>query len=111
MQKQFEAVTAQLQSFMNPATGFAELIAKNVETVSKMQIETVAAYSQLTNENLQSLVAIKQPQDLVNLGSKQLEAISKVSQRLIEDGQKLSQIGTEFKAAAEELSAAAIKTK
>ena len=30
MQKQFEAVTAQLQSFMNPATGFAELIAKNV---------------------------------------------------------------------------------
>jgi phasin family protein len=42
-------------------------------------------------------------------GSKQLEIISKVSQQLVEDGQKLAQIGNDFKAAADEISASSIK--
>ncbi|GMQ48649.1 phasin family protein [Vibrio sp. 10N] len=108
-QAALEAVNAQLQTVLNPFANFSQLVAKNVETLSKMQLETLTAYSELTNENLQSLVAIEQPQDLMNHGSKQLEIISKVSQRLLEDGQKLSQIGNDFKAAVDEISASTIK--
>ncbi|MCW8346799.1 MULTISPECIES: phasin family protein [Vibrio] len=107
-QAAFEAVNAQLQTVINPFANFGSLVAKNMETLSKMQLETLTAYSELSNENLQSLVAIKQPQDLANHGSKQLEIISKVSQRLLEDGQKLSEIGNEFKAAVDEISATSI---
>ncbi|GMQ49531.1 phasin family protein [Vibrio sp. 10N] len=109
-QAALEAVNAQLKTVLNPFANFSQLVAKNVETLSKMQLETLTAYSELTNENLQSLVTIKEPQDLMNHGSKQLEIISKVSQRLLEDGQKLSQIGNDFKAAVDEISATTINT-
>jgi phasin family protein len=108
-QESFQAFTSQVQSVLNPFASFSQLVAKNVETLSKMQLETLAAYTELSNENLQSLVNVKQPQDIMAHGSKQLEIISKVSQQLVEDGQKLAQIGNDFKAAADEISASSIK--
>ncbi|USD67576.1 phasin family protein [Vibrio sp. SCSIO 43136] len=109
-QETFKAFTSQLETVTNPFYNFNQLITKNVETLSKIQLESLQAYSTLGNETLQSMAAIKQPQDLAGYGTKQMEVASKISQQLLEDSQKLSQLGQDFKVAADELAAASVQT-
>lgn len=107
-QEAFKAFTSQVESVVNPFYSFNQLVSKNIETLSKIQLKSVQAYSTLGNETLQSLANIKQPQDLASHSTKQMEMMSKFSQQLLEDGQKLSQLSQDFKAAADELAASAI---
>jgi len=109
-QETFKAFTSQLESVTNPFYNFNQLVTKNIETLTTIQLESLQAYSALGNESLQSLASLKQPQDIPAYGSKQMEVASKLSQQLLEDSQKLTQLGQDFKSAADELTASAVKT-
>ena len=109
-QETFKAFTSQLESVTNPFYNFNQLVTKNIETLTKIQLDSLQAYGALGNESLQSLASLKQPQDIPAYGSKQMEVASKISQQLMEDSQKLTQLGQDFKSAADELTASAVKT-
>ena len=109
-QETFKAFTSQLESVTNPFYNFNQLVTKNIETLTKIQLDSLQAYSALGNESLQSLASLKQPQDIPAYGSKQMEVASKISQQLMEDSQKLTQLSQDFKSAADELTASAVKT-
>ncbi|MPY25567.1 phasin family protein [Shewanella psychropiezotolerans] len=101
-QEMFKSFNDQLQQVFAPLNQFNQLVAENIEQLSRIQLESLKAYSTLGNEQVKSATSISDGQSLATHGSKQLELITKVSQQLMEDSQKFTQIGQSFKQAADQ---------
>ena len=93
----FKSVNEQLQSFTNPLVRYNQLVAANLEKLAKLQLASTTAYTDLGLSQLKAAANAKDPQGLAELGSKQLDTLAKVSNRMLEDIQSLNKIGVAFK--------------
>lgn len=93
----FKSFSEQLQGFTNPVMRYNQILAANMEKLAKLQLESTTAYTELSISRMQALADTKDPQSAAQFGAGQLETLAKVSNRMLEDIQALTQIGTSFK--------------
>jgi len=99
----FKTFSEQTEKAFAPVVKYNQLVAKNVTDLTNLQLEAARAYADLGLAQLQVASEVKDVQSFVAYGNKQVEAMTKLSQQLIDDGKKLSAIAEEFKAEVEAL--------
>ena len=97
-----KSFTEQMQGFAAPLTRYNQLLASNIEQLTRLQLASANAYAELGLNQLQAVGKVQDAQSLAVLGTVQLESASQLSRQMLDDIQKLSALGQQFK---EELAA------
>ncbi len=97
-----KSFTEQMQGFAAPLTRYNQLLASNIEQLTRLQLASANAYAELGLNQLQAVGKVQDAQSLAALGTVQLESASQLSRQMLDDIQKLSTLGQQFK---EELAA------
>ncbi|ELR65461.1 hypothetical protein C942_01075 [Photobacterium marinum] len=105
----FKSFSEQTEKTLAPYVKFNKLFTKNVEELTELQLTAVRSYSELGLNQLKALSDVKDMQSYVAFNSQQLEALTKLSQQLIEDSNKFNAIAQTFKTEVEELVAENVK--
>ncbi len=104
----FNSLNSQYQNVFEPYVKYNQLIAKNFNDLTNLQLDSARTYAEIGLAQVNANSQIKDPQSLMACGSKQLETMTRLSQQMIEDGKKLSNLATEFKAELEKLVAESV---
>ena len=92
-----------------PVLKFNQLVTKNFTALTNLQLDAARQYADIGLAQLQLGGQIKDAQSLVNMGTKQLETMTRISQQMMEDAKKLGELAQEFKAGLDNLTADAQK--
>jgi phasin family protein len=93
----------QNEKFLSPVLKFNQLVAQNIEQLASIQVNAVQNFSNTSVAQVKAAADIKDAKSLVDFNASQVNVLNNISQQMIEDGQKLSQLGQEFKDNLEEL--------
>ncbi|MEZ6953662.1 MULTISPECIES: phasin family protein [unclassified Aeromonas] len=104
-----KSFTEQMQGFASPLTRYNQLLASNIEQLTRLQLASANAYAELGLNQLQAVSKVQDTQSLATLGTVQLETASQLSRQMLDDIQKLSALGQQFKEALDTLTADGIK--
>ena len=104
-----KSFTEQMQGFAAPLTRYNQLLASNIEQLTRLQLVSANAYAELGLNQLQAVGKVQDAQSLAALGTVQLESASQLSRQMLDDIQKLSTLGQQFKEDRDPLPADAIK--
>lgn len=88
-----------------PMLKYNQLVAQNFTALTNLQLDAARQYADIGLAQLQLGGQVKDVQSLVNVGAKQIETMTRVSQQMIEDAKKLSDLAQEFKVGLEQLAA------
>jgi len=105
----FKSITEQSEKFFSPAIQFNQLVAKNIEQLAKIQLDAAHSFTETSVEQLKTAAEVKDVKSFIDFNASQLSAVNKLSQQLIEDGQKLTQLGQDFKDNLETISKESVK--
>lgn len=95
-QDMFKTMQEQQQKFFAPMMQFNQLIASNVEQMSKLQLDAAQSYTETAIKQLKSASEIKDLKSWIDFSASQMTAMSQLSQQMIVNGQKLQQLSQEF---------------
>ncbi|MBL0460172.1 MULTISPECIES: phasin family protein [Aeromonas] len=101
--------TEQVQGFAAPLTRYNQLLASNIEQLTRLQLASANAYAELGLNQLQAAGKVQDAQSLAALGTVQLETASQLSRQMLDDIQKLNALGQQFKDDLDALTADGIK--
>ena len=104
-----KSFTEQMQGFASPLTRYNQLLANNGRPPSRERLETSEADAALRKKQLQAVGKVQDAQSLAALGTVQLETASQLSRQMLDDIQKLSALGQQFKEELDALTADGIK--
>ncbi len=104
-----KSFTEQMQGFAAPLTRYNQLLASNIEQLTRLQLASANAYAELGLNQLQAVGKVQDAQSLAALGTVQLESASQLSRQMLDDIQKLSTLGQQFKEELDALTADGIK--
>ncbi|MGE6231682.1 phasin family protein [Aeromonas media] len=104
-----KSFTEQMQGFASPLTRYNQLLASNIEQLTRLQLASANAYAELGLNQLQAVSKVQDTQSLAALGTVQLETASQLSRQMLDDIQKLSALGQQFKEELDTLTADGIK--
>ncbi len=92
-----------------PLTRYNQLLASNIEQLTRLQLASANAYAELGLNQLQAAGKVQDAQSLAALGTVQLETASQLSRQMLDDIQKLNTLGQQFKDDLDALAADGIK--
>ncbi len=101
----FKAFSEQTEKTLAPYIKFNRLVAKNVETITELQLSTVRTYSNMGLAQIKAASEVTDITSLTTFSSQQLASLTKLSQQLIDDSNKLQVVAKEFKEDLEKLTA------
>lgn len=104
-----KSFTEQMQGFTSPLTRYNQLLANNIEQLTRLQLASANAYAELGLKQLQTASKVQDAQSLATLGTVQLETASQLSRQMLDDIQKLNALGLQFKEELDVLTADGIK--
>lgn len=104
-----KSFTEQMQGFTAPLTRYNQLLASNIEQLTRLQLASANAYAELGLNQLQAVGKVQDAQSLAALGTVQLETASQLSRQMLDDIQQLSALGQQFKEELDALTADAVK--
>ncbi|NUY56810.1 MULTISPECIES: phasin family protein [Salinivibrio] len=93
----FKAFSEQSEKALAPYVNFNKLVAKNVETLTELQMNAMRTYSSLGLEQMKAASEVKDVTSMTSFSSQQLAALTKLSQQMMDDSTKLQNIAKEFK--------------
>ena len=96
-----ESFTEKMQGFAAPLTRYNQLLASNIEQLTRLQLASANAYAELGLNQLQAVGKVQDAQSL--------ESASQLSRQMLDDIQKLSTLGQQFKEELDALTADGIK--
>ncbi|CAM4397806.1 phasin family protein [Vibrio astriarenae] len=106
----FKSFTDQSQKSMEPYFKFNQLMTKNVEVLTELQLNAIRAYSDMGLEQMKAAASVKDVTSLTAFSGQQLNALTKLSQQMMDDSNKLQGIAKEFKDDVEKLTSENLKT-
>ncbi len=101
----FKAFSEQTEKTMAPYIKFNRLLAKNVETMTELQLSAVRTYSDMGLAQIKAASEVTDITSLTAFTSQQLASLTKLSQQMIDDSNKLQNVAKEFKEDLEKLTA------
>ncbi|GAK84853.1 hypothetical protein JCM19238_2433 [Vibrio ponticus] len=105
----FKTFNDQTEKQLEPYIKFNKLVAKNVEVVTELQLNAMRTYSEMGLTQMKAASEIKDPTSLATFNSQQLTVLSKLSQQMTDDSNKLQSIAKEFKEDVEKLTSENLK--
>lgn len=108
-QDMFKTLQEQQSKFFSPVLQFNQLIASNIEQMSKLQLESVQTYTETTLNQLKTAAEVKDLKSWIDFNASQINAFNQLSQQMIADGQKLQKLSETFRDNLETLSKSAVK--
>jgi phasin family protein len=109
-QDMFKTMQEQQLKFFSPVLQFNQLLASNVEQLSKLQLQAAQSYTETALAQLKSAAEVKDMKSWIDFNASQISAFNKMSQQMIADGQKLQQLSQEFRDHLESLNKATMQT-
>ena len=103
----FQHLNMNSEQTLAPLLKYNALVTKNFTDLTNLQLDAARQYADIGLSQLQASSQVKDVQGLMSLGSKQLETMTRLSQQMIADGKKLSELAQEFKVGLENLAAEA----
>lgn len=94
----FSNMNTQYKNIFEPYSKFNSLVAKNFADLTNLQLNAARHYADITLSQVFANSEVRDMQSMMNCGAKQLETMTKLSQQMIDDGQKLASLATQFKA-------------
>lgn len=92
-----------------PVLKYNQLVANNFTALTNLQLDAARQYAEIGLAQLQLGSQVKDVPSLVNMGTKQLETMTRISQQMMEDAKKLAALTQEFKAGLENIATDAPK--
>ncbi|MBY6196818.1 phasin family protein [Vibrio hangzhouensis] len=105
----FKVFNEQSEKTFEPYAKFNKLMTKNVETLTDLQLNAMRAYSELGLSQMKAAAEVKDVSSLAVFNSQQLNALSRLSQQMMDDSNKLQQVAKEFKEDIEALTTETVK--
>jgi len=105
----FKTFTDQTEKTLQPYVKFNKLMTKNVEVLTELQLNAIRTYSEMGIEQMKSVGEIRDVTSLAAYNSQQMAVLTKLSQQMVEDSNKLQSIAKEFKEDLEKLSSVRIR--
>ncbi len=93
----FKAFSEQTEKTMAPYIKFNRLLAKNVETMTELQLSAVRTYSDMGLAQIKAASEVTDITSLTAFTSQQLATLTKLTQQMIDDSNKLQKVAKEFK--------------
>lgn len=93
----FKAFSEQTEKTLAPYVKFNKLVAKNVETLTELQLNAVRTYSEMGLAQVKAASSVTDVTSLTSYSSQQLAAMTKLSQQMMDDSTKLQSVAKEFK--------------
>ncbi len=93
----FKAFSEQTEKTFAPYVKFNKLVAKNVEMLTELHLNTVRTYSEMGLAQVKAASEVTDVSSLTAFNSQQLANLTKWSQQMIDDGAKLQALAKEFK--------------
>ncbi|NOH81710.1 phasin family protein [Vibrio sp. RE86] len=106
----FKTFTDQTEKSLEPYLKFNKLVTKNVEVLTELQLNAMRTYSDLGLAQMKAASEIKDVTSLTAFNSQQLGALTKLSQQMMEDSNKLQAVAKEFKDDVEQMTTENLKT-
>ncbi|WP_428776077.1 phasin family protein [Vibrio sp.] len=106
----FKTFTDQTEKTMEPYVKFNKLVTKNVEVLTELQLNAIRTYSEMGLTQMKAASEIKDVTSLTAFNSQQLSVLTKLSQQMMDDSNKLQSIAKEFKEDVEKLTTENIKS-
>lgn len=106
----FKAFSEQTEKTLAPYIKFNKLVAKNVETLTELQLSAVKTYSEMGLAQVKAASEVTDVTSMTAFSSQQLAAMTKLSQQMMDDSAKLQSIAKEFKDDLEKMTADNLKS-
>ncbi|GEM76212.1 phasin family protein [Vibrio sagamiensis] len=106
----FKTFSEQTEKNLEPYFKFNKLITKNVEVLTELQLNAARTYSEVGLNQIKAVSEIKDVTSLASFNSQQLGVLTKLSQQMMDDSNKLQTIAKEFKEDVEQLTSENLKT-
>ncbi|MET1256252.1 phasin family protein [Aliikangiella maris] len=101
--KLFESFSEQTKAFFQPLKQMNQTFASQLEKLTEFQVESIKTYSQLGIQQLKSAAEIEDANTLQDFAKNEMEFMTSINQRIIDDARRLTDIGLQFKSEIEEL--------
>ncbi|KJY87253.1 MULTISPECIES: phasin family protein [Vibrio] len=106
----FKSFTDQTEKSLEPYLKFNKLVTKNVEVMTELQLNAIRTYSEMGLTQMKAASEIKDVTSLTAFNSQQLSVLTKLSQQMMDDSNKLQSIAKEFKDDVDQLTTENLKT-
>ncbi len=106
----FKTFTDQTEKGLEPYIKFNKLVTKNVEVLTELQLNAIRTYSEMGLMQMKAASEVKDVTSLTAFNGQQLNTLTKLSQQMIDDSNKLQSIAKEFKEDVEQLTTENLKT-
>ncbi|MFD2179289.1 phasin family protein [Veronia pacifica] len=93
----FKTVSEQTEKSMAPFVKFNKLVTKNVETLTELQLNAIRTYSEMGLAQMKAASDVKDVTSFTAFAGQQMNALTHLSQQLIDDSNKLQNVAKEFK--------------
>ncbi|BCL72870.1 putative Phasin, subfamily 3 protein [Vibrio nigripulchritudo MADA3029] len=105
----FKAFTDQTEKTFEPYTKINKLFTKNAEVITELHLNALRSYSDLGLAQLKAAGEVKDVTSLASFSNQQLSVITRLSQQLMDDSNKLQSIANEFKEDVEQITSESLK--
>ncbi|MEZ8143987.1 MULTISPECIES: phasin family protein [Enterovibrio] len=105
----FKTFSEQTEKALAPYVKFNKLLAKNVETLTELQLTAVRTYGDMGLSQVKAASSVTDVTSMTAFGGQQMAAMTKLSQQMMDDSNKLQSIAKEFKEDLEQLTADNVK--
>ncbi|AXN32953.1 phasin family protein [Vibrio coralliilyticus] len=106
----FKSFTDQTEKSLEPYVKFNKLVTKNVEVMTELQLNAIRTYSEMGLTQMKAASEIKDVTSLTAFNSQQLSVLTKLSQQMMDDSNKLQSLAKEFKDDVDQLTTENLKT-
>lgn len=106
----FKSFTDQTEKTFAPYLALNKLVTKNVEVLTELQLNAMRTYSEMGLTQMKAASEVKDVTSLTAFNSQQLGVLTKLSQQMTDDSNKLQSVAKEFKDDIEKLTAENLKT-
>ncbi|NVD07838.1 phasin family protein [Vibrio sp. JPW-9-11-11] len=106
----FKTFTDQTEKTLEPYVNFNKLVTKNVEVLTELQLNAIRTYSEMGLTQMKAASEVKDVTSLTAFNSQQLSVLTKLSQQMMDDSNKLQSIAKEFKDDVEKMTSENLKT-
>ncbi|EMK3303679.1 phasin family protein [Vibrio vulnificus] len=106
----FKTFSDQTEKNLKPYFKFNKLVTKNVEVLTELQLNAIRTYSEMGLAQMKAASEVKDVTSLASFNGQQLNVLTKLSQQMLDDSNKLQVIAKEFKDDVEKLTSENLKT-
>ena len=82
------------QKMLDPWTKLNQHFLKNTEMMTEFSLDTIKTYAEMGLENMRQVSEIDSPEAAKDFSSKQAEMLNTISQKMLADAQRLTELGS-----------------